>query len=213
MKLVKRWLIVGLLLATVVFVSACTRTHDEGHQTQEAGHGMDHGMDMGPADETYDLRFIDGMIVHHQGAVEMAEEALLKSIRPEIRQLAEAIIAAQAEEIDLMNRWKNDWYPQAGPEPMAYDSTSGTSVPMSPAQIAAMKMSGDLGAKDAEFDLRFILAMIPHHQGAVDMAADALDKSQRDEIRDLAHEIIATQQAEIDLMMSWKMDWYGHSGH
>jgi len=217
MKLIKRSLLVVFLLATVVFVSACTRTHDEDHKTQEAGHsmdhGMDHGMDMGPADETYDLRFIDGMIVHHQGAVEMAEEALLKSIRPEILELAKAIIAAQAEEIDLMNRWKNDWYPQAGPDPIAYDPASGTSVPMSPAQIAAMKMSGDLGEKDAEFDLRFIQAMVPHHQGAIEMANGALVKSQRTEIRDLANDIITSQKSEIALMLSWKMDWYGHSGH
>ncbi len=176
-------------------------------------HGMDHATNLGPADDTYDLRFIDGMIVHHQGAVEMAEEALLKSMRPEILELAEAIIAAQAEEIELMNRWKNDWYPLAGPEPIAYDPASGTSVTMSPAHIAAMKMGGDLGAKDVEFDLRFIQGMIPHHQGAVDMAADALDKSQRTEIRDLANDIITSQKSEIALMLSWKMDWYGHSGH
>lgn len=221
MKHITGWLPGFFLLVTIVFVSACTRTHDEDHMTpatmdhvmESTDHGMDHPMELGPADDSYDLRFIDGMIVHHQGAVEMAEEARLKSIRPEILELAEAIIAAQAEEIDLMNRWKNDWYPQAGPEPIAYDPASGASVPMTPAQIDAMKMSGDLGVMDAEFDLRFIQEMIPHHQGAVDMAADALDKSLRSEIRDLAHDIITTQQSEIDLMMSWKMDWYGHSGH
>lgn len=220
MKHVRRWLLGSFLLATVVFVAACTRTHDEDHRTQEAGtmehsmgYGVDHATDLGPADDTYDLRFIDGMIVHHQGAVEMAEEARLKSMRSEILELADAIIVAQAEEIELMNRWKNDWYPQAGSEPIAYDPASGTSIPMTPAQIAAMKMSGDLGEKDAEFDLRFILAMVPHHQGAIEMANDALTKSQRTEIRDLADDIIAAQQSEIALMLSWKMGWYGHSGH
>jgi uncharacterized protein (DUF305 family) len=77
-------------------------------------------------------------------------------------------------------------------------------------------MSGDLGATDDHFDLRFIEAMIPHHQGAVDMALDALAKTQREEIRNLANEIISAQETEIDLMMSWKNLWYvrqGDQGH
>lgn len=229
MKQMNRYILAGLLLVLVFFLNACTGNHNEHAESHEAegtgmmdhgmmgqggmDHGMDHAMDLGPADNTYDLRFIDGMIVHHQGAVEMAEEALAKSQRREILALAEAIIAAQADEIDLMNRWRNAWYPQAGPDPVMYDPASGTSVPMSAEYIAMMKMSGDLGAGDEEFDLRFIEAMVPHHEGAVDMARDALEKSQRPELRALAEEIIATQQEEIDLMMSWKMLWYGHSGH
>ncbi len=41
--------------------------------------GMNHNMDVGPADANYDLRFIDSMIPHHQGALVMAQEALAKS--------------------------------------------------------------------------------------------------------------------------------------
>ena len=220
MKRWRKWLVmIGILLiaVTTAFLVACTSSHDDNHMTTESmphssdvmDHGMGHYMDLGPADETYDLRFIDGMIVHHEGAVEMAREALLKSQRPEILELAEAIIAAQADEIELMNRWKNEWYPQADAAPVAYDPASGQNVAMTPAQIDAMKMSGDLGAQDDEFDLRFIEAMVPHHQSAVDMALDALAKSQRAEIRNIANEIIAEQKTEIDLMMSWKNLWYG----
>ncbi|BAZ18199.1 hypothetical protein NIES4071_100840 (plasmid) [Calothrix sp. NIES-4071] len=43
----------------------------------------------------------------------------------------------------------------------------------------------DLGAADAEFDLRFINAMIPHHEGAVIMANGALNKSKRPKIKKL----------------------------
>lgn len=51
-------------------------------------------------------------------------------------------------------------------------------------------MNMDLGAGYAEFDLRFINAMIPHHESAVTMAKDALNKSKRPEIKKLAQEII-----------------------
>lgn len=71
-----------------------------------------------------------------------------------------------------------------------------------------MMMSMDLGAADDQFDLRFLNAMIPHHEGAVVMANDALSKSTRPEIKKLAQEIIASQTAEIKQMQQWKQVWY-----
>jgi uncharacterized protein (DUF305 family) len=69
-------------------------------------------------------------------------------------------------------------------------------------------MDMDLGAGDAEFDLRFINAMIPHHEGAVTMAQDALSKSKRPEIKKLAQSIITSQQKEIEQMKQWRQAWY-----
>jgi uncharacterized protein (DUF305 family) len=70
------------------------------------GSGMNHSMsmDLGPADADYELRFLDAMIPHHQGAVEMAQEVLAKSQRPEMKKLAEDIIAAQNREIEQMKQ-------------------------------------------------------------------------------------------------------------
>ncbi|PPS41216.1 DUF305 domain-containing protein [Chroococcidiopsis sp. TS-821] len=173
-------------------------------------HGMNHAMtmDLGAADENYDLRFIDAMILHHQGAVEMAQEALEKSQRPEIKELATDIIAAQQQEIAQLQQWRQAWYLQASNTPVAYDSQTGETVPMTQQQMHSMMMHGDLGAADDEFDLRFINAMIPHHEGAVTMAQDALEKSQRSEIRNLAQEIINSQAAEIKQMQQWRQAWY-----
>jgi uncharacterized protein (DUF305 family) len=50
--------------------------------------------------------------------------------------------------------------------------------------------------------------MIPHHEGAVVMAKDALNKSKRPEIKKLAQEILASQNAEIKQMQQWKQAWY-----
>jgi uncharacterized protein (DUF305 family) len=174
---------------------------------------MDHGsmmsMDLGPADESFDLRFIDAMIPHHQGAVAMAQEALQKSNRPEIKQLAQEIIDAQEREISELTEWRTAWYPNVGDEPMMYSAEMGHMMPMTEEMRSSMMMEGDLGAADDEFDLRFIQAMIPHHQGAVDMAQQALEKSSRPEIQELAQNIIDSQQQEIDQMEQWREDWYG----
>ncbi len=60
--------------------------------------------------EDLDLAFIEGMIVHHQGAIEIANIVLEKTKRPEIKKMAEDIISAQSGEITLMKGWLSQWY-------------------------------------------------------------------------------------------------------
>lgn len=177
--------------------------------------GMDHSsmggmsMDLGPADANLDLRFLDAMTPHHQGAVVMAKEAQQKSKRPEIKKLAAEIIKAQDTEIAQMKQWRKAWYPKASDTPMAYNAQMGHMMAMSPEQKQGMMMSQDLGAADAKFDLRFIDAMIPHHEGALTMAKEVLGKTKRPEIKQMAKEIITSQQAEIKEMKAWRKAWYG----
>jgi len=174
------------------------------------GSGMDHSMsmDLGPADADYELRFLDAMIPHHQGAVEMAQEVLAKSQRPEMKKLAQDIITAQNREINQMKQWRKAWYPKADSKPMAWHAQMNHMMAMTPEQMQAMMMKGDLGAADAEFDLRFLNAMIPHHEGALVMAKDVLSKSKRPEMKKLAQDILSSQQKEIDQMNQWRKAWY-----
>jgi uncharacterized protein (DUF305 family) len=125
-----------------------------------------------------------------------------------LKQLADEIIEAQEKEIAQMQQWRNDWYPKAGEQPMAWYSQMSHMMAMSPEQMKAMRMDRDLGKADAEFDLRFLNAMIPHHEGALTMARDALSKSQRPEMKQLAENIITSQQKEIDQMRQWRQAWY-----
>ncbi|MDM9380209.1 DUF305 domain-containing protein [Chlorogloeopsis sp. ULAP01] len=194
---------------TTTATDASGRQHMN-HDSMHHGHGMNHNMvmDLGPADANYDLYFIDAMIPHHQGAVEMAQEAQQKSKRPEIKKLADEIIKAQNQEITQMKQWRTAWYPNVGNKPMAYDTQQRKTVEMSSQQIKDMMMSTNLGAADQEFDLRFINAMIPHHEAAVTMAKDTLQKSQRSEIKKLAQNIISSQDAEINQMKQWRKAWY-----
>ncbi|MDX2229820.1 MAG: DUF305 domain-containing protein [Leptolyngbyaceae cyanobacterium bins.349] len=211
-----------VLVAIAASVTACAT--DAQTQTQASGStvaqteskpsmhhgGMDHSMmELGPADAEFDLRFIDSMIPHHEGAVTMAQAVLQKSQRPELRTLAQSIIKAQKQEIAQMQGWRKAWYPQAPSQPVAWHAAMGHSMTMFPEQIKALRMDVDLGAADAEFDQRFIAAMIPHHEGAVVMAKDVLQKSQRSEVLQMAKAIISSQQAEIEQMQQWRKAWYG----
>jgi uncharacterized protein (DUF305 family) len=166
-------------------------------------------MDLGPADANLDLRFIDAMIPHHQGAVDMAKAVQQNSKRSELLNLAKDIIQAQDKEIAQMKQWRKAWYPNASDTPMIYDAQMGHMMAMSPEQMRGMMMQQDLGAVDAQFDLRFINAMIPHHEGAITMAKEVLRKTKRPEIQQMAQAIITSQQAEIEQMNRWRKAWYG----
>lgn len=211
----------ALAIAAIAFTangctnSAQNQTTSSATPSAEAVNNTDHSMmnhnmamDLGAADANYDLRFIDAMTMHHQGAVVMAKEALEKSKRPEIKQLANNIIEAQNKEINQMKQWRTAWYPKASQQPVAFGGANNPVMPMSAKQHESMMMSQDLGAADNKFDLRFLNAMIPHHESAVVMAKDALNKSTRPEIKQLNKNIIASQQAEITQMQQWRKAWY-----
>ena len=60
---------------------------------------------------SFDRAFIDVMIPHHASAIEAAKIAQQKATKPEIKQLAADIVAAQEREIGQMREWRNKWYP------------------------------------------------------------------------------------------------------
>lgn len=232
-KLITSFILLGAIPLASFAIVACSGTSKQNTETSSPSGSsmarMDHGsmsspggsspmpmdhssmmsMDLGPADENFDLRFIDGMTPHHEGAVAMAQEALQKSNRPEIKQLAQEIIDAQEQEIAQLKTWRTAWYPNVGEEPMMYSAEMGHMMPMTKEMRSTMMMNGDLGAADDQFDLRFINAMIPHHQGAIDMAQQVLEKSNRSEVKKLAQNIITSQQQEIAQMEQWQKEWYG----
>lgn len=74
--------------------------------------GMMQALDGKRGDE-FDKAFVSEMIMHHQGAIQMAELALKNAKRPEIKQLSEEIIRAQNAEITQMLGWQQAWFGSA----------------------------------------------------------------------------------------------------
>ncbi len=71
--------------------------------------GMMDGLE-GKKGDALDLAFLDGMIVHHEGAAEMATVLLQGTKRPELIKLGNDIITAQTQEIGMMKQWRKDWF-------------------------------------------------------------------------------------------------------
>lgn len=63
------------------------------------------------------------------------------------------------------------------------------------------------GKAGDELDAAFLEGMIPHHQGAVDMAELILENAKHEELRAMARDIIDAQQREIDMMKGWQKEW------
>lgn len=156
------------------------------------GHeGMDHGTIPAPA--AFDAHFIDGMIAHHAGAIAMAKAVQAESERPELLALAATIIADQGKEIEQLQAWRAEWYPDLPP-------SAGMDMPM-----GQMSIDPD---EAIPFDQRFLTAMIDHHQGAIHMAEMAIAQADHAEIKELSKTIIAAQTAEIEEMQGWLQAWF-----
>lgn len=140
---------------------------------------MDHMMDMIVSSER---EFIEGMIPHHQEAVDTAKEVIARGgTTPEIKTLVENIVVAQEKEIADMKQWYEAWYGTPYQD-------KGTYQPM-------MRELASLSG--AELDKAFLTDMIMHHMGAIMMARSVQSFIEHDEMAELTQAIVATQSAEI----------------
>lgn len=159
-----------------------------------------HSHDVGPAGSTYDLRWIDGMVQHHTGALRMSEFVFDIGV-PGVGSLGKEIWRDQAQEIKAMGQWRKAWYPQAPVYPVALrpggdPNAMADLVRMSTAQIQAMQMMASPPTPENRVTW-FLEGMLHHHGGALIMAHDALEKSSNPTIRRLARGIIVAQRREI----------------
>ena len=213
--LMKGWL-PALLLAVAFILAACGGA---GGGQQNSGSGgmagmdhsnMDHGsMGMGSGEMAWqmvmengkysDERFIDAMVPHHQGAIEMAKVALKHAEHEEIIQLSQNIISSQQAEIEELKSIKQEEFGTSNvPMEMSQEQMRGMGMMMDPQQLANKE----------PFDKAFIDAMIPHHQSAIEMAQVAYRESDNPEIKALAESIVDAQTREIAQMEGWRKQWY-----
>lgn len=145
-----------------------------------------------------DTEFAQMMIIHHEGAIEMAQLAVEKAATEEVRALGERIAQAQGPEIDLMSGWLEAWG-ERQPDDADMGGMGHEGMDMDGMDQAAVMAELDR-LSGADFDRRFLELMIEHHKGAIVMAEAERGAGESPEATGLAQTIIDDQTAEITEM-------------
>ncbi|GAB3686364.1 DUF305 domain-containing protein [Saccharopolyspora tripterygii] len=149
-----------------------------------------------PAHNDVDVMFAQGMVPHHQQAIEMSRMAVQQAQSQQVKDLAARIEAAQGPEIDELNGWLRDWNVQQS----EHGGHGGHGGHGTGGMMSSDEMAGLDRAKGTEFDQKFLMLMIKHHEGAVTMARTEVEKGRFPDTQQMAREIMISQQSEIDSM-------------
>ena len=174
--------------------------------------------DATPDTTSAEAGFARDMQEHHNQGVELALIVRDRTDDAPVRLLAYDIATTQAKQSGQMSGWLAVWgLPQFAPEPSmtwmtrpglsdnTHDSSHSASAghvagaPMpglaTPAQIAALT-----AASGVEAERQFLVIMIAHHRGAIEMADAVLDRSTNATVRAFATSVVLSQESEIELM-------------
>lgn len=153
-----------------------------------------------------DVDFMQGMIPHHAQAVIMGGWAPSHGARQDVAVLCARIVVGQTDEIKLMQQWLSDrgqTVPDAKSTRMHMMMNGQAHDMLMPGMLSDEEMAALDKARGPEFDRLFLVGMIKHHQGAVDMV-DVLFKSygggQDTQIYKFASDVYADQNIEITRM-------------
>ena len=160
-----------------------------------------------PPSSPADVEFMQGMIMHHQQAVEMTALIPSHTENKDLRSLGARISSSQSDEIRFMQRWlaaRGEPLSMAMPGMPDMDR-SGRPMTLMPGMLTPDQMEALRKAKGDEFDRLFLTGMIQHHGGALTMVKDLFDTAgagQDAELFDFTTEVDSGQRAEIRIMQS-----------
>lgn len=145
-------------------------------------------MGLGVADRYIDLRYLNQMATHHQAAILLAKDVASKTSRDDIKHLALEIQVNEPKLINELYAWKQAWY----------NDTSKVKNPIAP----------NLGAADETVDLRFLNALIAHHEEGIAMTQEIRTKSSRSEVLDNADAVEDFLKTSLITLRGWREQWY-----
>lgn len=140
------------------------------------------------ASEDEQVAYIDNLVPHHQMALMMADDAILKAVHQGLRNIAQRMKADQSLEIAELKEIRRDLV-----------GSDSTPPPMKPEPITA----------GPNFDREWIMMMIAHHQGAINNSTLAHGAGIRSRLDSIAHSAIEKQRREQQELRDSLRVWYG----
>lgn len=145
-------------------------------------------MGLGSADRFVDLRYLNQMAAHHKGAILLANQIADKTQRVELKTLAADIQQQEPKLIDELIAWKKAWY----------NDSRGVTDPI----------VANLGTADATIDLRFLNALITHHEEGISMTREIKTKSTRSEVLNNADAVENFLKSSLVTLKGFREAWF-----
>jgi len=196
-----RWLVAPALAsaaALALALTACSATAADEPATAPEEQVANQPEPDATGHNAADAEFAQMMIIHHEGAIEMAGLISEKASTEEVRALGARIAEAQGPEIELMSGWLDRWdEAQSDEVDMGGMGHEDMEMDGMDQEAAMAELSGLTGV---EVDRRFLELMIEHHRGAIEMAETLRGNGLSLDATELAGKIIDDQMAEITEM-------------
>lgn len=189
------------LLGLLIFAQACSKDDDkitiQGHdknQMMTIMHQMMDKMNAMQMTKDPDNDFAMMMMMHHQGAIDMANAELKDGKDVTLKEIAQMMITAQTQEIAQL-----DAFLQGHPAHLNVPEFDSKMM----MGMEKMGRNADLQVINGNTDHDFAMLMIGHHQSAIEMAQMELDYGTHEEMKTMASKIIEEQQKEIKDLQEW----------
>ncbi|WP_157987595.1 DUF305 domain-containing protein [Jiangella endophytica] len=211
----RAWLSAVCVAAALVVPGVWVATAGDGHDEHASAPGAAAGAPaeappVGDVPTAVDVCFVRMMIPHHEQAVAMSDLLLAKpGVEERGRRFAEFVRAAQSREVETMRRWLDAWGSAApagaahGAGHAADAATPGCdhSGPM-PGLLPADSIEALRVADGPAAQLLYLRLMIPHHEGAVEMAYDEIAAGSNVYAISVAKHVVQDQPVEVAAMES-----------
>jgi uncharacterized protein (DUF305 family) len=189
----------ALAVSSMLLLAACSNGAGGMSGMDHSGPGMSSSSPAASSSvhNAQDVLFAQGMAIHHQQAIEMAEIVLAKKgVNDKVTTLARQIKKAQQPEIEQMNDWLQSW---GGGEQTMSGSMPGTGS--SSGMMTEDDMNALVKASGAKASSLFLTQMTKHHKGAIEMAQTEDSKGKNPDAVALADKIISDQTDQINQML------------
>jgi uncharacterized protein (DUF305 family) len=210
----KKSFVTAASIVAVTFISACATTSTAPVRTTPAP-TVAGGAAARPSNAVItgrypyveaDVHFMTGMIAHHSQAVVMAGWAATHNASASLKALCERIVVGQGDEINLMSTWLADRH-QPVPDPKSmrmHMKMDGMEMDMlMPGMLTDEEMAALDKSRGVEFDKLFLMGMIKHHGGAIQMVNDLLaaqGAAQDEVVFKFSTDVFIDQTTEIERM-------------
>ncbi|TYZ07236.1 DUF305 domain-containing protein [Hymenobacter lutimineralis] len=190
-------------LFAVGALASCSKDEADGLKVQAHNdnafmtimHDMSKEMDMMTATMDPDVDYAKMMVMHHTGAIKMAQKELSAGDNAAMKAIAQRMITAQQAEITQFNAFLTS-HPAHAPMVMEF---------MDRAMMAmeTMDKNNDLRVLTGDADQDFAQLMIDHHTSAIEMSEDELELGREATPKSMARQIITDQQMEVKELQDW----------